>query len=420
MSHHTISSKLEKCRICQSQDLIKVLDFGNLVFSGFFPKSPQEPTPSGIVDLVTCGNCGQTQLGYLFHAPTMYGENYGYMSQLNSSMKSHLEKIAQYIVSTLASSSMKRVVDIGSNDGTLLNAIGKLKPELELIGIDPTIKKFGDNYNINISKIPELFNESHVSELGNSSVQLITTLAMFYDLDDPLKFVHNVHELLSDEGFWLIELTYGNWMKESLAFDTICHEHAVYYDFQQLVNIFSKNGFVFREVALTDTNGKSLFIVLQKTRKEFSMPMFGQYLLAKEYQSNEENLKSWTNFGISVYERINILRLFFEKLKEKEGPINGLGASTKGNIFLQVLKLNSENISYIGEINHYKIGRVTPGTNIRIINEFDKGFILNSSYLLVLPWHFRNNLVSKFSSYLNKGGALIFPLPELEIYKESL
>jgi hypothetical protein len=420
MSHHTTSLKLEKCRICQSPNLVQILDFGNLVFSGFFPKSLKEPTPSGIVDLVTCENCGQTQLGYLFHAPTMYGENYGYMSQLNSSMKSHLEKIAQYIVNTLDSSSIKKVVDIGSNDGTLLNALGKLKPEIELIGIDPTIKKFGDNYSKNISKIPELFNENHVRELGKNSVQLVTTLAMFYDLDEPLKFVNNVHELLSDEGFWLIELTYGSWMKESLAFDTICHEHAVYYDLQQLVNIFSKNGFVFREVSLTDTNGKSLFIVLQKTRKEFPMPEFGEYLLAKEYLSNKDNLTSWTDFGLRVNERVHILRSFFENLKERVGPINGLGASTKGNILLQVLKLNSENISSIGEINQYKVGRVTPGTNIKIINEFDKEIVLNSSYLLVLPWHFKNSIINKFSSYLNNGGSLIFPLPELEIYKEVL
>jgi hypothetical protein len=150
------------------------------------------------------------------------------------------------------------------------------------------------------------------------------------------------------------------------------------------------------------------------------MPEFGEYLLAKEYLSNKDNLTSWTDFGLRVNERVHILRSFFENLKERVGPINGLGASTKGNILLQVLKLNSENISSIGEINQYKVGRVTPGTNIKIINEFDKEIVLNSSYLLVLPWHFKNSIINKFSSYLNNGGSLIFPLPELEIYKEVL
>ena len=417
MYNNTSSIKLENCRLCSSSDLVKILDFGNLVFSGFFPNSPQEVTPSGTVDLVTCGKCGQTQLGHLFDAPTMYGENYGYMSHLNSSMKSHLENTARYIVSTLGFKSHEKIVDIGSNDGTLLNELVKLNSRLVLVGVDPTIKKFGGNYAKNINQIPELFSDSLVSEIGKNSVQLVTTLAMFYDLDDPMKFVQNVHDLLVDDGLWIVELTYGSWMKETLAFDTICHEHALYYDLNQLVNLFSKNGFVFRDVSLTNINGKSLFLVLQKTTKKLAMPEFAEYLLSKESLSRKDNLSSWVEFGIKVNERIDILKSFFERLKVKEGPINGIGASTKGNIFLQALKLNSANIGSIAEINQYKVGRVTPGSKIRIVNEFEEEF-LNSRFLLVLPWHFRDSLISRYSSFLNNGGSLIFPLPDLEIYKE--
>ena len=416
MSVLKTSQPLKACRICACPNLISVLDFGILEFTGFFPSSKTEEVPKGEVNLVFCENCGQTQLGHIFEPTIMYGDNYGYMSHLNSGMKNHLNELSQYVVNFIGQSEILKVVDIGSNDGTFLNSINSLNVQSDLIGIDPTILKFQDNYNKNIRKIPELFNLNHLNEIGANSVDLVSTLAMFYDVDDPVSFIENVYNLLRENGFWLIEITYSEWMRTSLAFDTICHEHAVYYNFSQLFSLFSASKFAVKDVFLSETNGKSLVILLQKNALDNNLPPFAKFLLGEESKTINDQLIQWREFGIAVKQKIKNLNIFFEDMKSKGDKVNALGASTKGNILLQVLNLDSSFIEYIGEVNPYKFDRFTPGSRIQIISENRTEIMKESDYLLVLPWHFKSTICPKMFDYVSNGGILIFPLPDLHTY----
>ena len=405
------STLLTSCRVCGSTELNEFLNFGELSFSGIFPANKTEVVESGVVNLVYCKTCTQVQLGYVFDADVMYGENYGYMSQLNDSMQLHLSNMAKYVLKSTSLTPGQIILDVGSNDGTFLNFFTPSK--IKTIGVDPTITKFFGNYNPDTLQIPRLFDASVIDELGYDSIDVISSIAMFYDLDDPVDFIKNIHSLLKKDGYWFLELTYGAWMNSSLSFDTICHEHAVYYTFSQLEMMLKSNGFAVKDVFTTKSNGGSLAILAQKSTQPNSLTGYASYLLNLEKINEINSLDAWLRFGVNVNSRIELLKEFFDKLT-KISPLWGLGASTKGNILLELLGLNQSKIVSIGEINVDKFGKFTPGTQIPIVPE-DEILKNSDKSILVLPWHFKDNIVAKQRLFLENGGNLIFPLPDLEI-----
>jgi SAM-dependent methyltransferase len=404
--------KLEKCRTCFDSNFSEFLNFGELYFSGIFPSTENELVEKGIVNLVFCNSCSQVQLGNIFDPELMYGDNYGYMSHLNDSMASHLKKTSNYLLDRVLLSKNQCLVDIGSNDGTFLNFF--VERDINLIGIDPTISKFGKSYHPEIKTFPKLFNKDIFMDIDESSADVVSSIAMFYDLDNPIDFIGNIYSLLKDNGYWYLELTYGTWMNKSLSFDTICHEHAVYYTFTQLNRLFNENGFSVEEVNTTKSNGGSIVILLQKKQVKSKMSDFGKYLIDLELSDNINGIDSWNDFNTKVEKRIYHLKEFLLK-DPKSIPMVGLGASTKGNMLLQLLNMDKKSLRAIGEINPDKFGRFTPGTKIPIVDERDL-FSEPTKQALVLPWHFRENIIPKQRLFLENGGQLIFPLPDLEIY----
>jgi len=404
--------KLKKCRVCLSSNFTEFLNFGDLYFSGIFPKSENDSVEKGIVNLVFCNSCTQVQLGNVFDPVLMYGDNYGYMSHLNDSMASHLKKTANYLLERVSLSKGQCLVDIGSNDGTFLNFF--VDKGINLIGIDPTISKFKKNYHQQIKTFPKLFDVEIFNEIDENSADIVTSIAMFYDLDNPIDFIRNIHNLLKANGYWYLELTYGTWMNKSLSFDTICHEHAVYYTFEQLNRLFLENGFSIEEVTTTKSNGGSIVILLQKKQASSKMSDFGKYLIDSELDDSVNKIDAWVDFNAKVVKKINNLKEFFEGVST-DIPMVGLGASTKGNMLLQLLNMSKANLRAIGEINPDKFGRFTPGTKIPIVDERDL-FSESTKQALVLPWHFRENIILKQRFFLENGGQLIFPLTDLEVY----
>ena len=167
---------------------------------------------------------------------------------------------------------------------------------------------------------------------------------------------------------------------------------------------------------LSETNGKSLVILFQKNALDKNLPPFAKLLLGEESKTINDQLIQWREFGIAVKQKIKNLKIFFEDMKSKGDKVNALGASTKGNILLQVLNLDSSFIEYIGEVNPYKFDRFTPGSRIQIISENRIEIMKESDYLLVLPWHFKSTICPKMFDYVSNGGVLIFPLPDLHTY----
>lgn len=409
-----MSVKLVRCRLCKSVRIEKVLELGTQSFTGIFPRIGDEETPVGQLVLARCDECSLVQLADSFDKELLYGENYGYKSSLNNSMKTHLEKISKFLQGQVKLPSGTTIIDIGSNDGTFLSFFAN---ELCRIGIDPTINKFSNLYNKGIIKIAEFFSKSVLEERKIKKARLITSISMMYDLEDPVEFAKNVNDYLEDDGYWFFEQSYLGLMLENLAYDTICHEHLEYYSAYTISILLELSGFVVVSYNLNATNGGSIAILAAKKSKD--RPHNSQEFidfLESESNSGLNTRERITEFGFEVSAHGRELRSTLESLVARKKKISALGASTKGNVLLQYCGLNSDIVSTIGEVNREKFGCMTPGSNIPIVTE-QQVFDSSPEILLILPWHFKETFLEKTKNFRSKGGLVIFPLPKIEIVK---
>lgn len=412
--------EIEACRICGNSDLEMILDLGNQSLTGVFPTSVDEAVTSGPLQLVKCVSgganelCGLVQLRQSYSIDEMYGDNYGYRSGLNTAMVDHLKSIVGRILDRITIEPEDLIIDIGSNDGTLLSFYPS--DTATLVGIDPTAQKFREYYPDHVHVMPQFFSSEVVkTSFGGRRAKAVTSISMFYDLEKPIEFMRDIHEILADDGIWVLEQSYLPTMMEMNAYDTVCHEHLEYYALRQIKWMADKVGFMIVDVGLNTVNGGSFAVTLAKTTSnhEENTNLVEEFL-GRERALGLETLEPYREFGQRVKDHKNDLRSLVQRIRSNGQTIMGLGASTKGNVVLQYCGLTREDIPSIAEVNQDKFGRLTPGTHIPIMPETE-ALALQPDYFMVLPWHFREHFVSKESQYLESGGKLLFPLPSIEV-----
>jgi NDP-4-keto-2,6-dideoxyhexose 3-C-methyltransferase len=343
----------------------------------------------------------------------MYGDNYGYRSGLNGSMVAHLHDKIHAITASVELNPGDLVIDIGSNDGTSLAAY---PDNLTRVGVDPVGMKFRKYYPPGVTLIPALFSADLVAgQFPGCKAKVITSFSMMYDLEDPQGFVREIASLLDPEcGVWVFEQSYLPLMLERMAFDTICHEHIEYYGLKQIEWLLDRANMRILDVEFNDVNGGSFSVTAahRSARHRQATAIVNEALHREEAQGLAK-LDAYAAFGASIDGACNELRRFIATAKAEGRRVCGIGASTKGNVLLQHCGLTADDIEVIGEINPDKFGAVTPGSWIPIEDEAQ---VLASKpdYLLVLPWHFRDNFL-KNPAY--KGCQLVFPLPALEVVR---
>lgn len=406
--------KVEACRICGNIHLVRVLDLGEQMLTGVFPKSKDKNITVGPLCLVKCTGgsdvCGLLQLEHSYDLGEMYGENYGYRSGLNASMVKHLHSKVGKILERIDLRDGDLVVDIGSNDSTTLQAYPPSGPIL--IGMDPTGVKFRDYYPSHIQLIPDFFSSSLLKDrFPGKKAKVVTSFSMFYDLEDPTAFMKEVHEVLADDGIWVFEQSYMPTMLETNSYDTVCHEHLEFYALHQIKWMADRVGFKILDVELNDVNGGSFSITVSKSNGDESVPPSVQKILDSEREMGLDTLAPYEDFAERAVKSKQDLLKFIETAHAEGKKVAALGASTKGNVLLQYCGLTEKDIFCVGDVNPDKYGCYTPGTWIPIISE-DKLLAMNPDYLIVLPWHFRKFFEGskKFS-----GMHLVYPLPKLEI-----
>ena len=409
-----IYMKTTFCRSCHSKKLQKAFNLGSQKLSGIFPKSAnQENIPQGSLAMIFCNNCKLLQLENSFDANIMYGKNYGYMSALNNSMIQHLYKKSLNLkkITNLVRGDL--IIDIGSNDGTFLSFFSN---KFNLIGVDPTIKKLGRLYRKDIKKFPYFFNKDLITNNFDKKVKLVTSISMFYDLENPVKFVEDIYDILDENGLWHLEQSYMPMMLKNNSYDTICHEHLEYYSLKSIKYIFDKVGFKIIDLEFNEINGGSFALTLvKKSNKKFTeIKHLIDWLLKKEELFNYNSIKSFKNFFENIKKHKKIFKELLLNLKDMNKSVIGYGASTKGNIILQYCGIDSNLVPFIGEVNKYKYNKYTPGSKIKIISE-KKARSLNPDYFLVLPWHFKNYIIRKERKFYKNRSKLIFPLPDIDI-----
>src|SRR5213595_3515451 len=251
------------CRICGSEWLDVLLELGTQFLTGVFPRSADESLTKGPLTLVRCDECGLVQLLYSYERTELYGAHYGYRSSLNRKMVSHLEDKARMLLGAVDLRPDDVILDIGSNDGTLLSFFsGK---DLCLLGVDPSAARWRGRYPGDSRLIEDFFSADLVrSALGGRKARIVTSIAMFYDLERPLEFVREVADILADDGIWHLEQSYLPAMLKANAYDTICHEHLEYYALSQIKRMLERAGLKIVKVELNDINGGSVAVTAAK------------------------------------------------------------------------------------------------------------------------------------------------------------
>ncbi|QDD12082.1 class I SAM-dependent methyltransferase [Candidatus Methylopumilus rimovensis] len=409
--------KVEKCRICGNHNLVGILDLGKQMLTGVFPKSKDDEVTVGPLKLVKCygdNACGLVQMEHSYDLGEMYGDNYGYRSGLNASMVAHLKAKVKRILSKNQLKPGDLVIDIGSNDSTTLQAYPAI--DLNLVGIDPTGKKFKSFYPSHIKLIPDFFSSNLVKQnFPNQKAKVVTSFSMFYDLEAPLDFMREVYEILDDDGIWVFEQSYMPTMLETNSYDTVCHEHLEFYALKQIQWMANNIGFKIIDVEFNDINGGSFSITVKKANGDQSIINEIQKILDAEVEMGLDTLRPFAEFEERVKQTRNNLLKFIYDVKSSGKTIAALGASTKGNVLLQYCGITTNEVSCVGEVNVEKFGCFTPGSWLPIISEDDL-LSQNYDYLIVLPWHFKSFFVGQDKF---KKTTLVFPLPTLELVSSS-
>jgi hypothetical protein len=401
----------------------ELFTLGNLYVSDFIKENTEPRGGKVEMKLMLEEDTGAVRLEKCAPLDTMYGK-YWYRSGTNQTMKNELSNITENILSLVKLKENDIWIDIACNDGTLLSFLPK---NLIRIGIDPVDDSFKSESEKHANLIiQDYFTHNVFSEsiFGKSKAKVITSIAMFYDLDNPKKFIEDIHKTLDDDGLWVLQLSYTPLMIKQMAFDNICHEHIYYYSLFNMKNLLEKNGFKIVDCQLNDINGGSFRIYAMKnnanTKKFATQPHRDvcdfriNSILEYEKTLKLDSVKTWEEF----FNDINILKdktvSFIKEEKAKGKKIWGYGASTKGNTLLQYFGLDNTLIDGIAERSFYKWGLKTVGTNIPIYSEDDMRKS-NPDYLFILPWHFINEFVNRENDYLKKGGKFIIPCPKFEI-----
>ena len=407
-----------KCRNCNSKNLKKIIYIGKQVVSSIFPKTKSRHSKKYSLDLYECQKCKLVQLGKSIPLGNMYGETYGYRSSLSKLMVNHLKNKFLQLKKILKLKNKSNILDIGSSDSTFLNFFSNEKKGYKCFGIDPSAKKYSKYYNKDVNLIVDYFSAKSVNSKLNSiksknkKFKLISSFAMFYDIDDPNSFCKDIKSLLEKDGIWILEMSYFPMLLSNLTYDQICHEHVTYYTLSVFKKIAEKNGLKIIDFSFNVINGGSIEIIC--VPKNSRIRPKKDKILKQLKIENEISHEDYKKFNLRVDNIKKTSNILLENIKKANNKIIGYGAATKGNIVLNHCNIDEKKIPLICDENEEKFGRYTPGSNIKII---PKKLMrkLNPDYLLVLIWSFKSEVIKQEVNYIKKGGKLIFHLPFLHI-----
>lgn len=409
------------CRACGSPSLTKVVELGNQHIQGAFLKEGFDAPPMRRIPLtlVRCDPtldehaCGLLQMSCTVPPNILYS-TYWYRSGTNQTMRDHLRLIAQEAIE-MTDNPKARVLDIGCNDGTLLEYY---PAEYMRIGIDPSdaVAQVADG----ITVVKDRFPSPELATVADGEpFDIITSIAMFYDLEDPVKFVQEIKKFLSPNGLWVFEMSYMPSMLEMVSYDTICHEHLEYYSLAVLEFILDKSSMKLVRVELNSINGGSLRCYAThddnfRLDQDIHSVMIDR-LRREEFDLELDTDKPYKNFQERVDNHKAELTQLVKDLKRQGARLHVYGASTKGNTILQFCGLDHSVIDFAADRNPDKVGAFTIGTGIPIISE-EASREMKPDYYLVLPWHFKEEFLRREQDIMRAGTRMIFPLPQVEVF----
>ena len=410
---------LKNCILCGNENLEKVVHINEQYISSTFVKSNENNDLTKIrtpLTLVLCSrnkkknNCGHLQLLEITKPDLLY-KNYFYRSATNDTMKTDLKNVVDQAISIAKPEKGDVIVDIGSNDCTLLNFFGN---KFKLIGFEPAKNiKYIDEGN-NIKVFPNYFNSTEYNKHLKKKAAVITSCAMFYDLANPKLFVKDIENILDEEGIWCVQISYLPSMLQYNNFYDICHEHISYYSIDSFEYLLKQLNLKCFYAETNAVNGGSIrFFVCKNTCNKYNKLEYLKNLEQLKKKEKDYNLKdksTFINFQKKITKIKNTTNTFVDKLIKSKETVLALGASTKGNILLQHFGLDKSKIPFISERNPEKVGLKCLGSDIELISE-ERARSMKPRAFIVLPWNFKEEIIKREKKYIDSGGQLMFPMP---------
>ena len=404
--------KIKNCRNCKNTELFDLFSLGKISFTGRFPNTIHQNVPKAYLNVLMCKKCKLVQLDRNFDLNYLYGKSYGYRTGINKTMTDHVKKIVRKCSALVKLKSKQYVLDIGSNDATLLNFYAN---DIIKVGVDPLVNKYKKFYKKINYKISNFFKIKDIEKIKiKKKFKIISALSVFYDLRDPNKFIKEIKKILDDKGVFVLEHVDLYYIIKNNIFDTICHEHLIFYSSKIIIEMMKNNGLKVFNHEYNEINGGSSRYYICHSKANFKVSKNIKKVLLRENLQGIELKKTYKLFFTKILnEKIKLIKLI-KKIKNEEQDIHGYGASTKGNVLLQFYNINNKVVNYIADRNPLKWNSFTPGTRIKIISESQSRKIKPHFYL-VLPWHFKNEILIREKNIRKKGTKFIFPLPKVRV-----
>ncbi len=411
---------IKKCKICGNDDLIEVLSLNEQYLSPTFVKTNEGNKLAKIkspLTLVLCNkknserNCGLLQLKEVTEPDLLY-KQYFYRTATNDTMRKDLKNLVDQVLEITKPQPKDIILDIGSNDCTMLNFYND---DFKLVGFEPAENIKFLNKDKNIKVINNYFNSKNFKDnFLDKKAKIITSCAMFYDLENPIKFVQDIEKILHNDGVWCCQISYLDSMIRNNNFYDICHEHLSYYSIESFEYLINQLNLKLFYAETNEVNGGSIRLyICKKNSKKFDKDEYLDklnHLRIKEKKLELTNSKTFFNFGKTIEELKNKTVNFVSNILKNNKIVLGLGASTKGNIILQHFGLTKVKIPFISERNPEKAGLKCLGSDIELISE-QKAREINPEAFIVLPWNFKKEIIKREKEYLDKGGKLMFVMP---------
>jgi SAM-dependent methyltransferase len=402
---------INKCRICSNNSVNEILKLEPQYIATTFVTDNENNPMAKIkipLTLILCKKCGLVQLKETVRPDLLY-KNYFYRTAINETMKRDLQDVVNYAVENVKTESNDIVVDIGANDCTM---VSMYPDHLKRFGIEPATNIDWSNVSESITIVNDYFSKDIVLKATNyKKAKIISATAMFYDFDDPNVVTKDIKDILHEDGVCVIQVSYLLDTIRDMNFYDVVHEHLEYYSLKSINYLMERNGLKVIDATTNFVNGGSLRVLV--THKDSRRPKSKRYqeILDEEEKWNLEELDTYVQYEQKIKDIIKKSREFIVNEIENGGTVIGLGASTKGNVLLQICRIGKDLLPYISDRNKEKVGLRTLGTDIEIISE-EKARKINPSAMLVIPWNFKEEILSREQNFIQKGGKMLFLMPK--------
>jgi NDP-4-keto-2,6-dideoxyhexose 3-C-methyltransferase len=409
MQQKTLAIPTTKCRLCASQNLARVLSLGDQYVSDFVTAAGHHPKSP--LELIRCKDCGLVQLRHTFPRTNLY-RHYWYRSGISGTMREALANVALKAFQVAQPSSGQIVIDTGCNDGTLLRTYPKTG--IKLVGFEPAENLVEDARQGTHWIFNDFFRaDSFREKFAHEKAKIITSVAMFYDLEDPNMFVGDIAKCLASDGVWVVQQNYLATMLQKNGFDNIGHEHLEYYSLNTMEKLLARHGLEIFDAETNDVNGGS-FRTYASHRGKYAIQESVRRMRQTEEQLQLKNSEVYRTFAANIRKiKSHLTRLITKEVKNGK-TVYVYGASNRGNTILQYCGLDYRLIKKATDANSEKWGLTTVGTKIPIVSK-EEARRDRPDYFLILPHHFLEEIEREEKSYLDHGGRFIVPLPEVRV-----